>query len=170
MEALSERLLVEVALKVLSDNDIEDLSDASAEIADRAGVPARELESLAEVAARDMTEIQGVARLLLADIASSPEGAETVASAVEQAGTKQFVLGGSELILISLLISGVISTYVAVKGGGQGTVEVQTEIEFDKQGRVMAVKRKSKTVYLDPQSGFAALLQRVLPKLGDKQT
>jgi hypothetical protein len=169
VEQLPERLIVEVALNVLSDNDIEDLSEANAVIAERAGVPAGELEALAEAAAKDMTEIQGAARFVLADIASTPEGAETVASAVDEAGKKQFVLGGSELILISLLISGILSAYVAVQTRGKKSDETQTEVEFDDKGRVKALKRKNKVVYVDSQSGFAGLLQRLLPKMGNKQ-
>jgi len=163
VEELPERLVVEVALSVLGDNDVEDLSQASTVIAERAGIPSDELEALAQAAGGDIGTIQGAAKLLLADIASSADGARTVSSAVEQAGTKQFVLSPSDLILLSLLISGMLSAYVAVRTGGKKSEDEQTEIQYDDKGQIKAIKRKSKIVYVDSQSGFGGLLKRLLP-------
>jgi len=162
LAGLPERLLVEVALNVLSDNDIDDLSQAPAIVAQRAGIPVAELQRHAERAAKDMAGIGEMARLVLSDVASTPEGAQAVAEAIDDAGTKQFVLGGAELILVSILISGALSAYVAVQTGGKKSEKSKTSLKLDAKGNIVGIVQESVVTYPDPLTGMAGLLKQLL--------
>lgn len=163
---LPDKLVIEVGLEVLGDNDLDDLSEAPALVAARAGSSAASLEALARGAAADPGPLRDVLRLMLADIAATPDGAAAVQAAIARAGTKQWVLSPADLALISILISGTLAGYVAVRTGGRASKESETTTVYDKNGQLKEVKRRDKVVYLDPLGGLGKLLVSLLPKRG----
>lgn len=152
----------------MSDNDLDDPADPANEIAERAGgdgaVSAKVLQDWAKDAADRPAEISGMARVVLIEIGSTPEGEEAVRDAIGRAGAKQLVLSQTDLILISMLISAALSGYVVVRTGGR-LKETGTEtVTYGPDGKVKQVTRKNETVYLDPLGGLSRLLSSLMPK------
>lgn len=163
--ALSDAILVEVALDLLSDNDIDDLSDVAGTLSKRTGISKRELEKLGQQAAADPAALRGAIRALLEDVAANKEGAVIVAEAEEHAGKKQFVPGVNELVLVGLLMSGFVSGYIAVKRGGKTLEVTETEQTTSKDGTT-TTKAKKSTTYADPTSGIGKLMEALISKIG----
>ncbi len=165
---LPEKLIIEVGLAVLSENDIDDLSEAATIVAERGGVQPRDVQALAESAAGDPQTLRSMLRLVLVQIADSADGEATVRAAIKDAGAKQFVVTPTDLVLLSILIGGALSGYLAFRTGGKISEKKKIVKKYDEEGRLKEVTQDEQTVYLDPQGGLSKLLGRLLGRGGEK--
>jgi hypothetical protein len=165
---LPEKLIIEVGLAVLSENDIDDLSEAATVVAERGGAQAREIQALAESAAGDPKTLRSAVRLLLVEIADTADGEAVVRAAIKDAGAKQFVVTPADLVLLSILIGGALSGYLAFRTGGKISEKKKIVKKYDDEGRLKEVTQDEQTVYLDPQGGLSKLLGKLLGRGGEK--
>jgi hypothetical protein len=87
---------------------------------------------------QNIEELEQLARLMLITGASMPEFQETIRKAVEGAGQKQFILGGAEIVVLSVLALGAL--HVIVSKGRESEEEV-IKIE-EKDGKTSITIRK----------------------------
>jgi hypothetical protein len=107
------------------------------------------LEPLIEHPYENLPELEQLARLTLVTAAMVPEYEDLVRNAVEGAGKKQFILGGTEIVALAIVGLGALQVIVAK--GRTGTSETITIQEKD--GKTTTTIKNEITYGLGPTLG-----------------
>lgn len=103
----------------------------------------KSLNQLLEQPYANIEELEQLARLALISAALTPEYEEITRKAIEGAGQKHFVLGGAEIVALSVIA--LVALHVIVTKGKTGETEIMRLEEKD--GEIVAVEIRKEVTY-----------------------
>jgi hypothetical protein len=114
------------------------------------------LDQLLKQPYANIDELEQLARVTLIGAALTPEYEEVTRKAIEGAGQKNFILGGAEIVALSIVALAALHVIVT-KGKAS---ESETFAFEEKDGKLVAVSQKKEVKY-GISSGLAAALKSV---------
>jgi hypothetical protein len=120
------------------------------------GLAQQSLDQLLKQPYANIVELEQLARVTLIGAALTPEYEEVTRKAIEGAGQKHFILGGVEIVALSIVALAVLHVIVT-----KGKVSETDTFSFEeKDGKMVAVSQKKEVKYgISP--GLAAALKSV---------